>query len=116
MIEFVVIFIVTFIVIIGVTAAMVFGRPPVYRPDIAHVQSVLTRMLEGGLSESEWDFFIEMPIRHDERLDRIRLSCQQTNEQYSLRAKSGNARMKEGGLIRLRFLLNQLESDGSKTF
>lgn len=116
MAEFLLIFIVTFLVILGVTAAMVFGRAPVYRPDIEQVQSILTRMLEGSLPETEWDFFIEMPIRHDEALDAVRLACQKAYEQYAIRAKAGCARMKEEGMIRLRHLLNRLEADGSKMF
>jgi hypothetical protein len=116
MAEFLVVFIVTLLIVTGVAAALVFGRAPVYRPDTEHIQSLLTRMLEGSLPETEWDFFIGMPIRHDESLEVIRTQCSETYEQYSIRARSGNARMKEEGLIRLRHILVRLESNGSKTF
>lgn len=116
MAEFLVVFVVTFLVIGGVALAMILGRTPVYRPDAAQVQSVMTRMLEGTVNESEWEFFINMPIHHDEQLDELRLKCQQTHEQYGLWARHGKARLKEEGQIRLRFLLDRLEHDGARLF
>lgn len=114
--EFFVVFVVTLLVIGGVAAAMIFGRTPVYRPDVEHVQTTLTRLLEQQLPDTEWEFFISMPIHHDPDLENMRLKCLDANEQHALRPRNGNARLKEEGLIRVRFLLNQLEDDGSKTF
>ncbi|MEJ2042420.1 MAG: hypothetical protein P8X74_07355 [Reinekea sp.] len=116
MAEFLLIFIVTLIFILFVTAALIFGRAPVYRPDSDHIQSILTRMLEGVLPEAEWDFFIEMPIRHDAKLDYLRTVCLETYEQHAIRTRDGCVRMREEGLIRIRYLLNRLEAEGSKTF
>ena len=116
MADFLVIFVVTLLVVGGVATALVFGRAPVYRPEVDQIQTILTRMLEGTLPETEWDFFVGMPIRHDEALEAIRLACAETYEQHVLRARAGNARMKESGLIRLRHILARLEAAGSKTF
>ncbi len=116
MADFLVVFVVTFLVIIGVTAALVFGRTPVYRPDLDSVQGTLTSMLDGQLPQAEWDFFLNMPIQHDADLEHIRLKCFEANEMHGLQAKQGLARLKEPGLIRVRFLLNQLEQSGSKSF
>lgn len=116
MAEFLVVFVVTLLVIGGVALAMVFGRTPVYRPDTEHAQTTLTRLLEQQLTLTEWEFFISMPIHHDADLEALRLKCFETNELHSLRPRNGHARLKEEGLIRIRFLLSQLENDGSKTF
>lgn len=116
MADFLVVFVVTFLVVGGVALAMMLGRTPVYRPDEAHVQSVLSRMLEGELDENEWEFFINMPIHHDPDLDDIREKCRLANEEFGLWARHGRARLKEGGQIRLRHLLNGLEQGGAKLF
>jgi hypothetical protein len=116
MAEFMIVFLVTFLIIGGVALAMAFGRAPVYQPDEAHIQSLFTRLLEGELDDSEWDFFLNMPIRLDPELDKLRQKCVEVQEQHALRAKDGKARLKEEGLIRLRFMLNQLEQGGHRTF
>ena len=116
MADFLVVFVVTFLVIGGVTIALIFGRTPVYRPDIDTVQGTLTNLLDGQLLDTEWDFFLTMPIQHDPELEKIRLSCFEVREMHGLRAKNGLARLKEPGLIRVRFLLAQLEQAGSKSF
>ena len=116
MADFFIVFIVTFVVLGGVALAMVFGRTPVYRPDIDKLQGTLTSLLEGQLTDTEWDFFLNMPIQHDVELENIRLKCFEAQEMHGLRPKNGFARLKEPGLIRVRFLLNQLEQGGSKSF
>lgn len=116
MAEFLVVFVVTFLIILGVIAALVFGRTPVYRPDIEKVQGILTNLLDGQLLDSEWDFFISMPIHHDTELEEIRLKCFEITEMHGLRPKNQLVRLKEPGLIRVRHLLNRLEQAGSKSF
>lgn len=116
MAEFLVVFVVTFLVVSGVALAMMLGRTPVYRPEPADIQSTLTRMLEGTLTENEWEFFINMPIHHDEQLDTIRQRCQRANEDFGLFPRAGKARIKEEGKIRLRHILNTLEQGGTRLF
>lgn len=116
MAEFLVVFVVTFAVIAGVTAALVFGKTPVYRPTVDDVQSLLTRLLEQQLPEGEWSFFVQMPIVSDEALEKVRKACQEIDEAYALRPKAGMARLKEEGLIKIRYWLNKLEQSGSRSF
>jgi len=116
MADFLIVFVVTFLVIAGVTVAMIFGGAPVYRPDQQKVQNLLTRLLENQLSEQEWQFFLDMPIQHDPDLESMRQKCVQMNEEFSLRARNGLARLKEPGLIRVRHWLNQIEQAGFRSF
>lgn len=116
MADFLVVFGVTLIVILGVTLAMAFGRAPGYRPSRDSIQTLLTQMLEGQASDQQWRFFLDMPIRHDPELEKLRLECIEMQEQYGLRPRNDRARLTEAGQIRLRHKLNQLEQGGSKTF
>lgn len=116
MAEFLVVFTVTFLVIAGVTVALVLGRKPVYQPDETHIQTQLTRLVEAQLPEHEWDFFVHMPIYTDEGLEKIRIRCLEIEENDRLRSRQGCVRLNEQGLIKVRFLLNQLEQSGNKSF
>lgn len=116
MAEFLVVFVVTLVVILGVTLALVFGKAPVYRPTRDSVQALMTQVLEGEASDQQWQFFLDMPIRHDPELEQLRLECVRMQEQYGLRPRNDKARLNEAGRIRLRHKLNQLEQQGSKTF
>lgn len=116
MAEFLLVFIVTFVVILGVTAMLMLGQSPVYRPDIDKVQAMLTRLLEGQLPDHEWQFFLDMPIRHDPNLEDIRLKCLQIVEENALRPRNNVVRLREPGLIRIRHLLNQIEQKGTRSF
>jgi hypothetical protein len=114
--DFLIVFAVTFLVIAGVAIAMLVGRKPVYQPDQSHVESILSRLLDGQLADHEWQFFINMPIYNSETLENVRLKCFDVAENQSLRVRDNIVRIKEPGLIRLKHLLSQLESDGSKSF
>lgn len=116
MAEFLLVFGVTFLVIIGVTAGLVFGKAPVYRPEAADIEQQFARLLEGQLSEQEWHFFLDMPIQHSSELEQLRQQCKSINDEHALRSRADKARLKEEGMIRIRHLLNRLESGGSKSF
>jgi len=116
MAEFLVVFLVTLLVVAGVALAMVFGKAPVYRPTQESVQTLLTQLLEGEANEQQWQFFLDMPIRHDPDLEALRQECIEIYEQFGLRPRHNKARLNEAGLIRLRHKLTQLEQGGSRTF
>lgn len=114
--EFLVVFVVSLLVVGGVALAMLFGKSPVYQPTEESIEKLLTQMSEGEASVQEWSFFLEMPIRHDEKLEALRLKCAKLNEECGLRARHEKARLNEAGLIRLRHILAELENSGSRTF
>jgi len=116
MVEFFVLFLLTLLVLAGIGVIFTFGKAPGYRPDIEQIQGLLTRLLEQQLPEQEWTFFLAMPIRHEATLDALRQRCEQLQEQYGLRARDGQVRLAEPGLIKLRFILQQLEQNGARSF
>lgn len=116
MAEFLVVFLVTLLVVAGVALALVFGKAPVYRPTQESIQNLLTRLLEGEADEQEWQFFLDMPIRHDPDLEELRQDCIRMYDQFGLRPRHNKARLNEAGQIRLRHKLSKLEQKGSRTF
>jgi hypothetical protein len=116
MAEFLLVFSVSFIVILGVSLALMFGKAPVYRPTQDSIQGLLTRALEGDANESEWQFFLSMPIRHDPALEALRLECAQLQDEQGLRPRADKVRFREPGQIRLRHFLSRMEGGGSRSF
>ena len=116
MAEFLLVFLVTLLVVAGVALALIFGKAPVYRPTQESVQTLLTQLLEGEASEQEWQFFLDMPIRHDPDLEALRQECIEMYEQFGLRPRHNKARLNEAGQIRLRHKISKLEQSGSRTF
>lgn len=116
MLELLVVTLVTALVFGGVALALVFGSSPVYRPTSESVQALMTSLLEGDADEHKWQFFLDMPIRHDPDLEALRLECVEMQQQYGRRPRDGKARLTEAGEIRLRHKLHQLEQSGARTF
>lgn len=114
--ELLLVFVITALVIGGVALALVFGSAPVYRPTAESIQSLMTSLLDGEADAQQWQFFLDMPIRHDPELENLRLECARMQEQYGRRPRNGKARLDEAGQIRLRHKLNQLEQRGGRTF
>jgi hypothetical protein len=84
-----------------------------YRPTPQHVVHVLDAVLAGTVTYMEWDTFICVPIRHDPRLEAIRLKCTILDQDASLFAGMGNkwqgdAGFNETGLNRIRGIRDEL--------
>lgn len=114
--ELLLVFVVTAVVLGGVALALVFGSAPVYRPTDESIQTLMTSLLEGEVDAQQWQFFLDMPIRHDDELEQLRLDCVQMQQQYGRRPRQGKARLDDAGQIRLRHKLHQLEQRGGRTF
>lgn len=114
--ELLLVFVVTALVIGGVALALIFGNAPVYRPTLESIQTLLTSLLDGEADVQQWQFFLDMPIRHDPELEHLRQECAQMQAQYGRRSRNGKARLNEAGEIRLRHKLHQLEQRGARTF
>jgi len=52
-----------------------FVAPPVYRVESINIKRLLESALNSGVTSTDWDVFIEIPIRHDPELDQIRREC-----------------------------------------
>lgn len=73
--EFLIVFVVSFIVLIGVSLAFVFGKPPTYRPARSEILQLLVDVSESNASMERWELFLSLPIAHDPPLDQIRQEC-----------------------------------------
>ncbi|KAA0874599.1 hypothetical protein [Nitrincola tapanii] len=70
--EYLIIFLVTFLVLIGVVLALAFGKTPGYRPSRVEVLKILQALESGELAQEQWDMFLGYPISHDPDLEEIR--------------------------------------------
>ena len=75
MLEFIPVFILTFLVSLGLILALTFGRAPTYRPTREGVVKLLEQVVSGEADARRWDLFLGMPIQHDEALEGIRVRC-----------------------------------------
>lgn len=60
-----------------VVALVVFVRfgTPYYLLKEENLEALLTLMVEGRATDSDWQVFLGVPIRHNERLEMIRQRC-----------------------------------------
>ncbi|WP_201348342.1 hypothetical protein [Neptunomonas japonica] len=55
--------------------AMLFGRPPIYRPKRMDVYCLISDLCEGEGDADQWVVFVGLTILHDPELEKIRLRC-----------------------------------------
>lgn len=111
--EFVATFLVCLFILLLLVVALVFGRPPVYRPSREYVLNMIEGMISGEQDQDAWTLFVGLPIIHDPELEEIRLSCYE----LELDAESGGAvsfgsaryRYNDQGMDRLKLLRGELE-------
>ena len=63
-------------------------KAPVYRLEKNNLIRLFKLVLEGEATESGWDVFIDIPIRYDDDLEKIRLQCAELTEQDAIYANS----------------------------
>lgn len=73
--EFLLVFAITFIVLIGAALAFTLGRPPAYRPTRSQIMQLLVDVQEKKASVERWELFLSLPISHDPDLEKIRAMC-----------------------------------------
>lgn len=61
--------------LIGVSLAFVFGKPPTYRPARREILQLLVDVAESNASMERWELFLSLPIGHDPELDNVRQEC-----------------------------------------
>lgn len=88
--------------------ALMWVKTPYYRLSEKQVAQLLEWMLLGQASENDWQVFCEMPIRHNELLESIRLRCQEIDEAYAIGDGPSGVLLNQAGLSAVRELLDQL--------
>ncbi|MFT7300133.1 MAG: hypothetical protein ACI89Z_000587 [Porticoccus sp.] len=78
--NFLLTFFFTFIFVALFILAFVRIGTPVYRLDKQNLVTLLTLVVAGRATENDWQVFLGMPIRHNEKLEAIRRRCDDINE------------------------------------
>lgn len=73
--EFLLVFLISFFVLIGVALAFAFGKSPAYRPSRPEILKLLTDVMEENASVERWELFLSLPISNDSDLENIRQRC-----------------------------------------
>ncbi len=73
--EFFLVFVVSFFVLICVALAFALGRPPAYRPSRQEIFQLLVDVQNNDASREAWEMFLSLPIVHDAELELIRCKC-----------------------------------------
>ncbi|MGH1461021.1 MAG: hypothetical protein ACRBB6_03195 [Neptuniibacter sp.] len=73
--EFFLVFILSFFVLLTVAVAFAFGKPPAYRPSRAEILNLLGDVIERKAAIERWEMFLSLPINHDPELEQVRQQC-----------------------------------------
>ncbi len=73
--EFLAVFLVTLIILVGLVVALVVGRSPTYRPSRKDILELLRAVQHDEANPDSWYLFLGMPILHDPDLERFRQRC-----------------------------------------
>ena len=87
--EFLTVFALTLIVLVGLVLLLHFGRVPSYRPSKKAVRELLVGVLDGTVRSEAWEMFLGLPIARDEALEQIRRRCLQIHEGDGEQAAAG---------------------------
>lgn len=73
--EAILVFVVTFIALLGVALAFALGKPPAYRPSREDIFKLLVDVQNNHVTVEAWEMFLSLPISHDPELEAIRRQC-----------------------------------------
>ncbi|WP_461481062.1 hypothetical protein [Porticoccus sp.] len=98
----------TFILVL--IALMVFMRfgTPYYQLKKHNVVTLLHMVVEGQASENDWQVFLGMPIRHNDRLEAVRVQCCEISDREYI---GGSSLLTAKGIDEIRLLLAELEGE-----
>ena len=111
--EFMLIFAITTVVLCTLSAALYFGRPPVYQVSREEALALLQDLVSGELTELKWLVFIGHAISADPDLNEIRLQCQQlelaAEQGQQIGFSVGASRYDRAGIEQVKLLINKVE-------
>lgn len=87
--------------------AFIWLGSPFYRLEPVNVRALLTLLLQGEATESDWDVFAGVPIRHNPQLEEIRHRCCEIVAQEAV-IRNGKVQLSNRGKQRVELLLQTL--------
>lgn len=96
----------TFVVIFSAFILFIKIAPPVYRLEKSNVIALLVLVVEEKATDSDWDVFLGVSIRHDDQLEAIRVHCCDISEREYL-GQSGRLLTRKG-VSEVKVLLSKL--------
>lgn len=96
---------VTAMVLLLVIVILSKTKSAYYRPEAADVQRLLEWVLLGQATENDWRVFCDIPIRHDDFLESIRIRCIEIEEDHFL-GDDHRYLFSKDGLVKIRELLD----------
>ncbi|MDY6891321.1 MAG: hypothetical protein SVU24_06910 [Pseudomonadota bacterium] len=73
--EFLLTFLISLLVVVGLVLALTYGRAPVWRADRRAVLELMQRLQQGRARREEWELFLGIAALHDPELEAIRCRC-----------------------------------------
>lgn len=73
--SFIITVLLSFVILVIALVLFRYVGVPVYQVQAVNVQAILKLAISGQATASDWDVFINIPIRQDAELDKIRYEC-----------------------------------------
>lgn len=93
------------LVVTALLCFMCFGAP-VYQLSVDNVKTLLTLVVQRSATDSDWQVFLSVPIRHNDDLESVRLRCCEIHEQHYV--GSGKVLLSDEGVAEVQLLLDSL--------
>ncbi|WP_461518645.1 hypothetical protein [Porticoccus sp.] len=98
----------TFILVLVALLLFIRFGTPFYQLKKDNVVTLLTMVVDGQATENDWQVFLGVPIRHNDRLEAVRLQCCEiSNREYI----GGSSLLTAKGIDEIRLLLAELEGE-----
>jgi len=98
----------TFILVLVALLLFIRFGTPFYQLKKDNVVTLLTMVVDGQATENDWQVFLGVPIRHNDRLEAARLQCCEiSNREYI----GGSSLLTAKGIDEIRLLLAELEGE-----
>ncbi|WP_461516363.1 hypothetical protein [Porticoccus sp.] len=98
----------TFILVLVALLLFIRFGTPFYQLKKDNVVTLLTMVVDGQATENDWQVFLGVPIRHNDRLEAVRVQCCEiSNREYI----GGSSLLTAKGIDEIRLLLAELEGE-----
>lgn len=98
----------TLLILIGLFSLFFRLKRTSYRLDKTNLICLFEMILSGEASEADWNVFLEMPIRHDDYLEKLRARCIEL-EGEEIFPKELGVRLSERGRVEIGLILEELK-------